>query len=311
MKISDIDRKLDKRIILKVRQSTELFHATSAIDIKLPTYVYQVEGTTRICTYFPKNLRMTNILLLFDKFKAVEREQSYVIDSRINNKKNLAIIDKLCNLPSFVVSRADISKGFLNVYGRFHHSYMKEVSTLLSQYTEDKENARVEWIGPIPGLMKIMDDINYEYPVSLLTYNIKLTQEGQDLRDVLYEPGTIGELRNSEEKNGLMKAIVYTNHRITREIEGLIPVSEDDFIYEFSYTNELLKEIRVIANNNHIMRIRYFIRESEEKLKASVFVPTASVYEFSSIIFDLARAYEGKIEVENLMPYSSDVWDLI
>ncbi len=311
MKISDIDKKLDKRIILKVKQNTELFHTTSKLDIKLPSYVYGMEGTSWISTYFPKNLKANNVLLFLDKFKAVEREESYVIDSRINNKKDLAIIGKFMELPSFIINRADISSGFLNVYARFHHSQMNEVSKLLSLYTEDKENSRVEWLGPTRGIMKAGDVINSEYPISLITCKIELTQEDENLKNVLFEPETMGELKSSEEKNGMMKAVIYTDHRIIREIDGLIPVSEDDFIYELSFTNQLLKEARDLANDNHIMRIRSFIRESEGKIHFSVFVPRANIYELSSLIFDLAREHDGEVQIENLMPYSPDVWDLI
>ena len=44
MLIRDIDKKLDMRLVLKVRQSTELFHATSDLGMKLPTYIYGVDG---------------------------------------------------------------------------------------------------------------------------------------------------------------------------------------------------------------------------------------------------------------------------
>jgi len=45
MLFRDIDRKLDMRLVIKVRQDTDLFNATSELGIKLPAYVYGVDGT--------------------------------------------------------------------------------------------------------------------------------------------------------------------------------------------------------------------------------------------------------------------------
>lgn len=113
-------------------------------------------------------------MMLLNKFNAASRDDAYVVDSRINNLKDLAIIGKLLELPSFVINRADICKGFLNIYSRFHSSQIDAVSDLLAQYTSDSENSRVEWLGPSPGLMYVMDLINSEYPISVVTFDVSL-----------------------------------------------------------------------------------------------------------------------------------------
>jgi hypothetical protein len=311
VRISDIDKKLDMRLVLKVRQNTELFNTTANLDIKFPTYIYGVDGTTWISTYVPKGLGGNNIRLLLSKFKAVEKENSYIIDSRINNVKDLAIIQKLMDLSSFVINRADMSKGFLNLYSRFHSSQLDDVSELLAQYTADTENARVEWLGPSPGIMKVMDHINSEYPVSLITYEFSLDKDDDLLTALSDEPGIMAEFKNNEHKDGSLSVIIYSEHIITNNIQGLTPISIDDHIYKINIKNSFLSVLRDEANNAHIMRLRYFVKMCDGKIQLNVFLPTSNAYEFSSILYEFARKKDHTLLIKYLLPYTPAVWEYI
>ncbi len=311
MLIRDIDKKLDMRLVLKVRQSTELFHATSDLGMKLPTYIYGVDGKAWISTYFPKNIRGNSVNLLLNKFNAVEKEDSYVVDSRINNVEDLAIIGKLIDLPSFVINRADISKGFLNIYSRFHGSEMEKVSDLLSEYTSDTENSRVEWMGPSPGIMKTMDLINSEYPVSLVTYEFPLDGESENIDSITGRQDVVAELKNSESKNSKLKLIVYSDDLIPPDTPGIHPISTHDGIYELIFSSPFISSVRDAANRDHIMRLRYFIRPFEGKMRVSVFLPSANMYEYSSVLYDMARKKDHNVTVRYLLPYSQDLWEFL
>jgi hypothetical protein len=311
MRISDIDKKLDMILLLKVRQNTELFDTTANLDIKFPTYIYGVDGKVWISTYVPKGLGGNNIKLLLNKFKAVEKDNSYVIDSRINNVNDLAIIQKLIELPSVVIGRSDMSKGFLNLYIRFHSSQMDEVSDLLAQYTADTENSRVELLGPSPGIMKVIDIINSEYPISLVTFEYSPEKEDQALAALSNELGIIAEFKNSSTNDGTLSAILYSDHKIANSIPGLTPISADDNIYEVGIKSTFLSKVRVKANDSHIMRLRYFIRIHDGKIQQSVFIPTASVYEYSSFLYEFAREKDHGLVIRYIMPYTSAVWEFI
>jgi len=311
MLIRDIDRKLDMRLVIKVRQDTDLFNATSELGIKLPAYVYGVDGTAWISTYFPRNLKGNNMMALLNRFNAVSREDSYVVDTRINNVKDLAIIGKLMEIPSFVINRSDIYKGFLNIYSRFHSSQIEAVSDLLAQYTSDLANARVEWLGPSPGITKVIDLINSEYPVSVLTYEFSMDNEDGNEIELSSETNIIGELKNDENRESYLKLIVYSDHTITNPISGLEEISAEDHLYEFSFSSPFVNSLRDSANKNHIMRLRYFLKPVGSKMRVSVFLPGASMYEYYSILYSIARKKEHNITVLHLMPYSPDVWEFL
>ncbi|MHB1492509.1 MAG: hypothetical protein ACYCSG_03895 [Thermoplasmataceae archaeon] len=311
MRVLDIDKKLDMRLILRVRQNTELFNTTSSLERKLPVYVYGKNGETWISTYFPKDLKLNNATLFFQKFNASERENSYVIDSRINNIKDLAIIGELIELPSFVINRADISKGFLNIYSRFHSSQMQRVSDLLARYTSDLQNSRVELLGPSPGIIEIMNIINFEYPISLVTYELDIGEEDESLASIAGEESIIGELKNSQSKDGKFKMIVYSDHKIVKKIDGLIPISEEDCIYELTARNAFLSKFREIVNEKHIMRLRYFLKPVLGKLQVNVFVPSSNLYEYYSTLYEFERNDFKDITIRYLLPYSPQIWEFI
>ena len=183
MLVRDIDRKLDMRVILRVRQNTELFDLTREIKGKFPVFLFGRDGEIWMSTYFPKEIKSNKLEIALKKFRGIEKENSFVIDSRINNVKDLKIINKLMEIPSFIVNRSDMNNGFLNIYARFHSSQLSMISEDLSAYTEDVENSRVEWLGPNPGIIKTMDLINSEYPVSIVTYIIKLNGEDRTITE--------------------------------------------------------------------------------------------------------------------------------
>ncbi len=310
MQIRDIDKKLDMRLVLKLKQNTDLFNTTSELAIKLPTYIYRSDGSSWISTYFPKSIKSNNLMLLLKKFGAIEKENAFVIDSRINNVKDLTIINKLMELRSFVINRADMSGGFLNVYARFHSNELEKVSDLLADYTSDSENSRISWLGPNPGIIWTNNLINSEYPLSLVTFEITPEDEDPEILSLIKNQEIIAEMKSNESVPGKLNMILYSE-KDDLELNGAYAISKSEGIYNQNVQSRILSIIRETANQQHIMRLRHFVRSTGEKLRISVLLPTVSVYEYYSLLYEIARKKEHKIVVRYLLPYSSDIWDFI
>ncbi len=311
MLVRDIDRKLDMRVILRVRQNTELFDLTKEIKGKFPVFLFGRDGETWMSTYFPKETKSNKLEIALKKFRGIEKENSFVIDSRINNVKDLKIINKLMEIPSFIINRSDMNNGFLNVYARFHSSQLSMVSENLSVYTEDIENSRVEWLGPNPGIIKTMDLINSEYPVSVVTYIIKLNGEDRTMSELAHNVDSMAEMKNSQMSDGKFKAVLYSNSASAGLIEGVNAISKDDGIFELETGNDILATIRDASNSDHIMRLRYFVKPRDGNLEVTVFLPSAILYEYYSVLYNIARKMKGKILAKYILPYSQDIWDFI
>ena len=311
MLVRDIDRKLDMRVILRVRQNTELFDLTREIKGKFPVFLFGRDGEIWMSTYFPKETRSNKLEIALKKFRGIEKDNSFVIDSRINNVKDLKIINKLMEIPSFIINRSDMNNGFLNVYARFHSSQLSMVSENLSAYTEDVENSRVEWLGPNPGIIKTMDLINSEYPVSIVTYIIKLNGEDRTMSELAHNVDSMAEIKNSQMNNGKFKAVLYSNSASAGLIEGVNAISKDDGIFELETGNNILAMIRDASNSDHIMRLRYFVKPRDGNLEVTVFLPSAILYEYYSVLYNVARKMKGKILAKYILPYTQDIWEFI
>ncbi len=311
MLVRDIDRKLDMRVILRVRQNTELFDLTREIKGKFPVFLFGRDGEIWMSTYFPKETRSNKLEIALKKFRGIEKDNSFVIDSRINNVKDLKIINKLMEIPSFIINRSDMNNGFLNVYARFHSSQLSMVSENLSAYTEDVENSRVEWLGPNPGIIKTMDLINSEYPVSIVTYIIMLNGEDRTMSELAHNVDSIAEIKNSQMNDGKFKAVLYSNSASAGLIEGVNAISKDDGIFELETGNNILAMIRDASNSDHIMRLRYFVKPRDGNLEVTVFLPSAILYEYYSVLYNVARKMKGKILAKYILPYTQDIWGFI
>jgi len=310
--VKDIDSKLDMRLVLKLRQDNEFFNSSSQIDTKLPIYIFRAEdNSTWMSIYFPKVEKNPKISLIIKKFNAVEKEESYVIDSRINNVKDLAIIDKLMNLPSLVINRSDMKGGYMYVYARFHNSDLVRVSDLLSEYVSDRDNSRLEWLGPSPGIMKIADMVHSDYSIALVTYSVKVDKRNKVLYALSNDSGIIAEVKSNRSKDHGFSVILYSDHSLEGKIPGLIPISIKDGIYEIGIKHNFLDLVRDAANREHIMRMRYFVKPSDGNIDVTVFLPAGSLYEYYSILFEVARKNRMSFVLKNLMPYSPDIWELI
>ncbi len=305
MHFKEIDKKLNMRVILGIRQETEFFDLTNEIQNKLPSYIYSVKGETWLSVYFPKGPKDQRINLIYNKFKAIEGDNSYIINSRINNINDLKIINELSDIKSFVLNRADMRSGFLNIYARFHRNDLPEVSNLLAEYVSDTKNTRIEWLGPSPGIINIMNSINNDYPISLLTYNVPMREEDEDLREIARD-GII-EVKNNVASNNEIRAILHSS----KEHENLPIIDRENKIYAIKLRNNFLNEVRRRANEKHTMRLRHFVRIIDDRLNISVLLPSGSIHDLYSIIYEMSRTMDKNIYVENLLPFSNEIWDAI
>ncbi len=309
----DIDKKVDRRLILRLKQNTEFFTSALDLNLTLPVYIYGKDGETWMSTYFPKldsSLRQ-KMDLLIRKFDGKEKENSFVVDTRINNVEDLAILDQVLEVPSFIVDRSDMSNGYLNVHGRFHHSQAGRISALLSELTLDSESARIDWLGASPGIKALTDMTHSIYQLSLVGYEVPIEDEEQIYTNLLSDENTIAEIRNSRIIDGRVSLVLYSNGPLEEEIGEEHIISAQDGIYQFQVLNRVHNEIRNSANERNILRSRYFVRKKGDNLEILTFLPTSGLYEYYSLLFEIARNSGNELWVTNVLPYSEYIWDTI
>lgn len=312
MLVKDIDKRLDMRLVIKLRQDTELFAYTKGIPQKFPVYIYGKDGKAWMATYFPKTGLNKNMEIFIKKFNATELDNAYVIDSRINNVKDLIIINKLLEVPSFSVGITDMSEGFLNIYARFHSSRLVEISNLLAEYMDDIENSRISWLGPSDGIIAILESVNSDYPISIVSYKVSIGNEDVTLKDIISsEPNILAEGRNYLPSDNKMSHLIYSDQDISGKYNGVKAISSKNGIYQMELYNEIINIIIEEANKRHIWRLRYFIKPCENGVEVSVFLPESSVYEYYSMLFSKVKDNGNKIVVSRIMPFTNKIWDYL
>lgn len=309
MLVRDIDKRLDMRLVVRLRQNTELFAATANIEKPLPVFIYEEEDITYMSTYFPKQNRTKDLELLFRRFNAEDKEESCVITTRINNVKDLAIIRKLAELPSMTLNRADMSRGFLNISTRFHSSALDGVSRILSEYATDTQNSRVEWLGPSPGFIDIINFLNSEYPVSVITFEID--DGNSSANNLSGAENVLLEVKGSNSDISFDSILYSEPHGVNSLPSGVSEISKENGIYGYTFPNRFLQVVRDRSNKAHIIRMRFFVKPVSGKLQVTVFLPTNQVYEYYSILFDAEKSENSSIVVKYLLPYSGEIWNFV
>ena len=313
MLVRDIDRKLNRRLVISLKQSTELFEATKRFSGTLPATVFMEDNATYLNVFFPKdNENDTHFKILLRRFDAIERKDGYVVRDRINNIKDMRIVSDLLSVPSMVLNRLDIYKGEMHFYSRFHDNFSPEVSEALSRYSADNENTRIEWLGPSPGITSILELINSKYPISLLSYQVPVEQDDEILNNLISGDQYLMEIENSQSTGNKFKMLVYSSKPvIDPESRGFRTISDEDCIYETHGSNRFLSEIRRRANNIPVIRLRYFVKKLGNTMEAYLFIPTNQTHEYYSLLYDIAKEENNRLIVRNYLPYSNDLWDFI
>lgn len=86
--LSEIEKRLDRRIEVSLKQGSEFFLSELAANEPFPCSVYNQEEKVFINVFIPKSQKNNPHFNVFlKKFKATERRDSYAITSRINNIK--------------------------------------------------------------------------------------------------------------------------------------------------------------------------------------------------------------------------------
>ncbi|WP_075056474.1 hypothetical protein [Thermogymnomonas acidicola] len=197
MLVRDIDRALDVRVVVRVKQDTELMRMAAELRMKLPVFIYSRSGQLWMSTYVRKQDLDSRLSMALRRMDCRETRDAYVVDERINNVEQMSVVQKLLEVPSFAMNRSDSMNGYVNIYARFHHSHINLVSEELVKFAgEDK--VVLDWLGgPSPGITRIMDRINQEYRVTLVSYRVPGGDELPVLTGNLGEVELLAETKSS------------------------------------------------------------------------------------------------------------------
>lgn len=311
VRISEIDKKLDMRLVLRLRQENELFNFTRGIDRTIPAFIFSSEDRTYLTAFFDRSISGLERSGSLRSLNPEITEKYTVITSRINNVESMKIVNELLSGESVTLNRVDITRGFINVYTRFHSSMLDGVSETLSRYVTQNGDSRIEWLGPSPGIRWILELINREYPLSVITYTVPLSEGDLALSEGREGKKALLEVKSDVIRNSGFPCILYSTWDKGIVHPTIHPVSQRDGIYEVDLKNSFLLEVADEANRKHIIRTKKFVRVLGERMEVTVFLPSIQRQEYYSILYAIARKENNRLTVKYLFDYVPDALDFL
>lgn len=306
MKIGDMESKLDRRLVLSMKQDSELVNASRNFNSPIPVSVFGDGDKMYMDAFLPKNMAMDQHLkLMIQKLEIRDRKESYVIRSRINNVKSLKLISKLFEANSVVPNRIDIEGGQMHYYMRFHHNFQDEISDLLAQYIEDPEVTQIKYLGPSDGLNATISRINSQYPVTLVSYDSQLDAETRKSLGHITE-GSIAEMKNTGGMDNGFSGLLYTEDKVSDTNPSVKKLVGLDNIYKVNVKNDFLGAIRRRVIEVPIVRLSIILRILGNRINITAVVPSIQVNEYCQYIFEAAKETKSSVSLKALVPYTPE-----
>lgn len=311
MKLSDIDQKLDRRLVIALSQESDFFQFVQDYPGTVPASVFNDGNRNYLDVFFPKeNTKEQHIQTLLRKFEAKERKESYVVRSRINNIKDMKVLNDLLSFPPVVLNGIDLSHGEMHFYIRYHSNFDRKVSELIGNYFNDGINTRVEWLGPSPGIIAILNMINSVYTLGLVSYEFEI--DDMEREKFSWIAGdSLGEVENGLVEDGSFRSLVYCSTPVDNLPEGFHVISQKDHIYEVNIKSRFLMELRKIANDLPVIRLRYFVRKNDSQLRLSLLMPWNQTHEYYSAIYQASSRSGTQVVLKHVLPFSNIIIDEI
>ena len=135
MHFADIDKILDRRMVLTMKQDNEIFLASREIEARIPINILEEGDEKYMLINFPSSFGDVQKNRIFlKKYDAKNIGSHYVIRERINHVEKWKYIHEIMNLPSVVVNRINLKGGLIAFYFRYHHSVNNKISNVIQYF---------------------------------------------------------------------------------------------------------------------------------------------------------------------------------
>ncbi len=313
MKLAEIEKKLDLRCLLALREEGPATGYLKRSVERFPVYIFREDGAIFANMLIPRAEDEDQKRQLFLRnYEAVEKKNYYVITQRINNLPQLRACREIFDVPSVALNSEYFEGDTLYMDFRFHHNFAPAISRLLSKFSENYEDARVVDLGPTPGLRIMMNRINQSIPLSVIKYRVPVQGKDSSLKKMLYDVDMIAEVERTRSAGEQHTYLLYRTEATRYVDNDVTEVAHDDFIYEVSDVNPYLLDVSKMANDERIPRYALFVRRFEDEIETIIFLPSSQRDPYSKILFDLGKKYFDSPPILTVSrEYSEGLWEYL
>ncbi|MDA8143292.1 MAG: hypothetical protein M0T81_04840 [Thermoplasmatales archaeon] len=308
MKIKDIDQRLDFRCILSLAFDTPFLKFTKNHDLNVPAFLDSRVDLSKFLYIVEKKGFEKDLPVLLRGMKAGETDYAFIVEEDLSDNKSVEILSRLANTKTVSLNAVSARKGRLFIDFRFHNSRLNLISDIIFEMGSKDRTLIVDYLGKSPGITKILEELNSIFPITVVSYAIRLEGNLADYERAMADFDCIGEIQNKS--GNPLKIMIYTNEKLPPEYSDY-SIPETDNIYEFVSENPYLMEIRKLAFDKPVMRNAYFLNYKDNYLLVDNFMPKVQANDYVEVVMKVAEKEGNRLFLERVSDIDSELWDWI
>ncbi len=308
MLIRDIDRKLDRRLVIKFKGKSEFFSIFEKYEGYAPAYGYRQNDEAFLDVFIPKT-KGGPVSTLLKSFSVANKGEYSVIRAKTGRgDSGVRIFSELHEVPSMIRSGLYVQGGYLHTELRFHHSYAGKVSDLIGEITKESDWLSLHSLGPSPGIVSMLDEINSHLPLFVIGY------EG------VTPPNPVTEqIRGERITEPNLSFVTPEGYSVVSYSDGPLPdganksvISKEDGIVAGFGSTPFALDVWRKSGDAHIPRFAVFGKVSAGKFVAYTFIPRLMANEQLRIIYEVSEKHpDSGFKLTMFTPYDKGLWDVL
>lgn len=307
MLLKDIDGKLDMRCTIKIDQYDSIFNISRALNLRIPVFVSEENGSFLAKAYFPEKLGLPGLSDALIYFGAKLFNGRFELINPIGNKKLIDILSPLAEVPSTSSLRVTAEKGKIVTRFRFHSDYSPEISKIASSAirtlsasvkigTPSSINSLLHWYNE---KIEPISVVSYLFPINSVNDNELLDYLKKGILELSYSP-----------VNHNKKFLLYLFDNPEKKW-NLLTISQDEHVYEAPIKSEFINHLWKGFTEKSISRICTFLKLSNRGIIGVTFIPTWEADLYVTTLLESGMKIDVTPEIDILNNYNADVWNYL
>jgi hypothetical protein len=313
MKIGDIEKKLDMKLKLVVKENIDILTMSKLHNINMGIFIKedkQREGDYYLEAFIIKNSSNLKYRELIESFWPVENDSFFMITRTLYNTKIVSLLKELWTVPSITFSEITVENGEIILRIRFHSLFKKQLSLILNKYLSIPEFIDDMLLVKSEGISLLMAKKNERVPLSIIQFSIPMDIHLEDYAyKMLMEKNGIAEIVENPSHSSDFKVILFLNGHVS-EKEGFVCIAKEDNIYEIYEGNQFLNLVKEKADNQGIYRNNIMIKIKNGRIYSTSVLSTNRIMDYMKIVFASSDSLYGKniVRMENILKFDPEIY---
>ena len=300
----DIEKKLDMQVGISVEFQHDLVPLIiNEVDV-VPVAVHYSDRSSNIDLFFRSD-EISRIAGMISTFKPIMHGDYLIVRIPEHNiSGSIKLLREFLTIKSSVPGGLYLRGGRLFSYTRFHHSELDEVSALLATSLKPGSKMRIEYLGPTPGGIQIVERINSRIPISIIAF--EFTRNFEKREELLQDH--IGEVHIELLTSDKYRMLLYPREP-SKWGKATDAISIQDGIFTAAGSIRLLQELYEKCNEKHIPLAASISNGEGARIKLYQFIPTVFKDEFIELLFEVSGNHSDmELRLSEARRYNTDVW---